>query len=317
MIWDKLKTLFVFTLLVLSLPLLAMDYTIPTPYSNLEKNDVERLLAHDNIKYLSANDTEFVSIYSEYMSAQFKGVVLLIPDWEKSPMNNAGINFLRKNLNQLGYTTYAMAVPDINWNASKKKTTTEQLDPIASTEKPASNNQPNNADAQEGNTPEQEEVATQPHYVDAIPNMSNTILDDYKKQLITRYESLHTHAMLSQPENLIVIAQGASAGALIEYYANFPNTNINAFVSLSSYLPNTERNQSLNQTTSLISPALLDIFYSNDNEAIIDGFKDRQRWVNRNSKFDYRQRELFGLSNQPDQQQRLIKEIDGFLRRLF
>ncbi|MCP4057624.1 MAG: DUF3530 domain-containing protein, partial [Pseudoalteromonas sp.] len=64
-------------------------------------------------------------------------------------------------------------------------------------------------------------------------------------------------------------------------------------------------------------PALLDIYYANDNTDILMSLKNRQRWVNRNAKFDYRQRQLFGLRNAPEQHARLSKMIDGFLRRLF
>ncbi|MEL0642582.1 DUF3530 family protein, partial [Pseudoalteromonas aliena] len=45
--------------------------------------------------------------------SMFSGVVLLIPDWDSTATNNTGMNFLRKELNNLGYTTYAMTVPDI------------------------------------------------------------------------------------------------------------------------------------------------------------------------------------------------------------
>ena len=146
--------------------------------------------------------------------------------------------------------------------------------------------------------------------------MSDAVLDNYKVNLIARYEALYNTAM-AEPNNIVVIAQGISAGVLLEHYAQFPDSRLNAFISLSSYLPNSKRNQDLSQTSSLIAPPLLDIYYANDNNEILMNLKNRQRWVNRNAKFDYRQRQLFGLRNQPDQHARLSKEIDGFLRRLF
>jgi hypothetical protein len=103
----------------------------------------------------------------------------------------------------------------------------------------------------------------------------------------------------------------------LEHYAEFSDSKINAFISLSSYLPNTKRNAKLSQITSLVTPALLDIYFATDSNDILMNLKNRQRWVNRNAKFDYRQRQLFGLRDAPQQHARLSKEIDGFLRRLF
>ena len=101
------------------------------------------------------------------------------------------------------------------------------------------------------------------------------------------------------------------------FYPESTKTIINAFVSLSSYIPNAQRNEELSQATSLVAPSLLDIYYTNDSTDILLSLKNRKRWVNRNAKFDYRQRQLFGMRNAPQQHARLSKEIDGFLRRLF
>ncbi|HAU04455.1 MAG TPA: DUF3530 domain-containing protein, partial [Pseudoalteromonas shioyasakiensis] len=49
----------------------------------------------------------------------------------------------------------------------------------------------------------------------------------------------------------------------------------------------------------------------------LQSVKDRKRWVRKHAKYDYRQRELFGVPSEPEQHQRLLKEVDGFLRRLF
>ena len=153
-------------------------------------------------------------------------------------------------------------------------------------------------------------------HVEVIEYVSNDVIDDYKENLIARFEVLYQTA-LNDGDKIVLVAQGASAGVLLEHYASFPNDDLEAFISLSSYLPNNERNQQLNTLVSTISPPLLDIFYSNDNPDLLLSVADRKRWVKRHSKYDYRQRELFGLRSAPEQHARLTKEIDGFLRRLF
>ena len=57
------------------------------------------------------------------------------------------------------------------------------------------------------------------------------MLDDYKLKLIARFNALYNSAM-DEGGNIIVVAQGASAGLLIEHYASFPNNELNAFISL-------------------------------------------------------------------------------------
>ncbi|KTF11234.1 DUF3530 family protein [Pseudoalteromonas sp. H103] len=289
----------------LALPATAVEHIAPPALSSIENSDIERLLPNAEIKPILAGDTEFLSLYSEYMSSNFRGVVLLIPDWHSVPTNNSGMSFLRKELNNLGYTTYAMTVPDIDWQAEKMKPVT----PTDAVETPTSDESKSDAN-------EPEKQSAEPHYVNAIEPVNNDVLEDYKTNLILRYEALYQTAM-AEPSNIVVIAQGASAGMLLEYYADFPESKINAFVSLSSYLPNAQRNEELSQATSLVAPALLDIYYTNDSTDILLSLKNRKRWVNRNAKFDYRQRQLFGMRNAPQQHARLSKEIDGFLRRLF
>jgi len=292
----------------------AAEHIAPTSWSSIVSSDLSRLMPKSEIRSLKAGETEFVSLHREYMSAEQRAVVLIIPDWQNLPTNNAGINFLRTHLNDLGYTTLAMTVPDIDWQASKKDSQTESPE----TDTTAADSQQNTDTNEENSTSEQ--AATNADdmvkHVEVIEYVSNDVIDDYKENLIARFEVLYQTA-LNDGDKIVLVAQGASAGVLLEHYASFPNDDLEAFISLSSYLPNNERNQQLNTLVSTISPPLLDVFYSNDNPDLLMSITDRKRWVKRHSKYDYRQRELFGLRSAPEQHARLTKEIDGFLRRLF
>lgn len=283
----------------------AADFIAPTPWSTISSNDLSRLMPQDELKPLLAGDTEFLSLYRQHMSAQQRGVVLIIPDWQHLPTNNNGLNFLRTQLNDLGYATIAMTVPDIDWQAAPPADESETTEPAAAKQTTSSDNGEPSAD-----------TATPVVHVDAIAHISNAIIDNYKLNLIARFNALYQSA-LDEDGKIVVIAQGASAGVLLEHYGEYPNTNIDAFVSLSSYLPNSKRNQQLNAIISTISPPLLDIYYNIDNPDLLLSVADRKRWVKRHSKYDYRQRELFGLRSEPEQHERLTKEVDGFLRRLF
>uniref|UniRef100_UPI00387F5686 DUF3530 family protein n=1 Tax=Pseudoalteromonas mariniglutinosa TaxID=206042 RepID=UPI00387F5686 len=277
------------------------DFISPPPWSNQINSDIKRFISEDEIRPLLVDEVEFISLYRQHMAPQQRGVALIIPDWQHLPTNNAGINFLRKELNDVGYATIATTIPDIDWLAvDKADSENDDTDAASSTEEPA-------ADVNQT-----QEIT----HAEASPAVSNAIIDHYKSNLIARFNALYQSASNEQGK-IIVVAQGASAGLLLEHFASFPRTNIDAFISLSSYLPNQQRNQNLNASLSTISPPLLDIYYSVDNPDLTHSVEQRKRWVRRNSKYDYRQRELFGLPAQPEQHQRLLKEIDGFLRRLF
>ncbi len=275
----------------------ALDFIQPTPWSSIVSNDIQRFIPDGEVRTLLAGDDEFICLYRQSMAATQRGVVLIIPDWQHPPTSNTGLNFLRKQLNDLGYATSAMTMPDIDWHP-------------ADTDTQSSDTQSDTATA---STEPKEQT---PHFASATPTISDAVLNDYKLKLITRFNALYNNA-LDEQGAIIVLAQGASAGLLIEHYASFPNTSVNAFISLSGYLPNGERNQHLNATLSTISPPLLDIFYSEGNQDIVHSAHERKRWVKRHAKYDYRQRELFGLPTEPEQHERLLKEVDGFLRRLF
>ena len=302
----------IMSMCITSQPIYAAEHIAPTPWSSIVSSDLSRLMPKSEVRQLIAGETEFVSLHREYMSAEQRAVVLIIPDWQNLPTNNAGVNFLRTHLNDLGYTTIAMTVPDINWQASNEDTQTENTDPATeNSQQTTDTNETKSSAEQTAQDPE-----TTAKHVDTIEYVSDDIIDDYKENLIARFEVLYQTA-LNDGDKIVLVAQGASAGVLIEHYASFPNDDLEAFVSLSSYLPNNERNQQLNTLVSTISPPLLDIFYSNDNPDLLLSVANRKRWVKRHSKYDYRQRQLFGLRSEPAQHARLTKEIDGFLRRLF
>lgn len=127
---------------------------------------------------------------------------------------------------------------------------------------------------------------------------------------------MHANLALREHEHIAIVAFGNSAGLFAEHLATLPKIRIDALITVSAQLANPNRNKHLAASLSLVSPALLDVFYSYDNPAVLHTIKDRRRWAKRNSKYDYRQRELFGQNSQMHQQHRLQKELSGFLRQL-
>lgn len=75
----------------------AVEHIAPTAHSTIIENDIKRLAPGDEIKTIELGDTPFLTLHREYMSADFRGVVILIPDWQSSPTNNSGMNFCAKS----------------------------------------------------------------------------------------------------------------------------------------------------------------------------------------------------------------------------
>ncbi|MFC3033452.1 DUF3530 family protein [Pseudoalteromonas fenneropenaei] len=255
----------------------------PSWTSQLE-NDITRHVALEERKAFTTDEDEsFSALYLPYMSAEKRGIAILIPDWQHSPMDNNGFSYLRQALTDDGFDTYAVVVPEINW----------QADIATQSEEQAQNAQDS-----------------------AVHFITEAVLDDYKKRLFARFSKIYESLAMSQSEQLVVIAQGTSAGVLAEYLARMPSLRVNALVTVSAMLPNSNRNKHLPATLSLVGPALLDLYYSADTPLITDSMHERNRWARRNAKYDYRQRELFGLPYEARQHVRLRKEVDGFLRQL-
>ncbi|MBD1581507.1 DUF3530 family protein [Pseudoalteromonas sp. S16_S37] len=270
--------LFIFSLNSVAAP---APFVMPQPRTKIEQQDLAKYFS-DKLIELETDNGKVVTLFSPYMSASKRGVVILLPGAGDSPLSVHGLSYLSQALTDDGFDTYALQTPELNWQAGLFNI--EQA------------------------TPDKEKVYAGP--------WSEAMLDDYKEQLISSFDALYQQLVITNQDQVVVVAHGVSAGVFSEYLASLPKTNIDAFIAISAQLPNIDRNKHLPAVLSLVSPPLLDIIYSLDNPTIHNNAKQRKRWVLRNNKYDYRQRELFGLSTEPRQHERLRKELDGFLRQL-
>lgn len=274
-----------FTLLIsISVSCFAAEHIAPAPLTALFQQDAQRFYEPAGLLELNSEEEVFYVFHQEHMASMRAGIVIFLPDMQMPPLNNSGISFLAKRLSDDGYDTYTITPPDLSHAASL-------LD-------------------QDIETPEAE---PKPQSVEPVSEMN---LDNYKAALVSRFEVLYNTLSMTQTEKLVVVAFGNSAGVFAEHLATLPNLRIDAYTVVSPQLPNAMRQKHLASNLSLISPALLDIYYSFDNPMVVDSTADRVKWARKNSKLDYRQRELFGEKTDPLQHQRLRKELLGFLRIL-
>ncbi|MCO7186893.1 MULTISPECIES: DUF3530 family protein [unclassified Pseudoalteromonas] len=263
---------------------LAAELQPPPSKSSLFDSDLRYWLSSEKLLTIKDEEQEIAVLFSEYMAAPKRGIIVLLPGLEQSPLYNNGLSYLHQTLTDDGYDTYTLPVPDLT----------------------------------EGNDITQGMMDGEPNEVKstAIPVLSEFALDNYKAALVARFEALYKTLALRQQEHIAIVAFGNSAGLFAEYLATLPSIRVDALITVSAQLANAQRNSHLPASLSLVAPALLDVFYTFDSPLVLDTIDERKRWARRNSKLDYRQRELFGEQHQPMQHQRLRKELTGFLRRL-
>ncbi|ESP94893.1 MULTISPECIES: DUF3530 family protein [Pseudoalteromonas] len=267
---------------------LAIEHIAPVAKVEVIEADLSYWLPSDSFITIKDDDREIPVLFSEYMSGSKRGIIVMLPGIEQSPLQGNGLSYLREALNDDGYDTYVIPSPGFNANADLMQ------DAIANTAK------------SESNAPRQTVISA----------ISESALNDYKTELVARFDALYKTLALREHEHIAIVAFGNSAGLFAEYLATLPKIRVDALVTVSAQLANPNRNKHLAASLSLVSPALLDVFYSYDNPAVLHTIKDRRRWAKRNSKYDYRQRELFGQNSQQNQHYRLRKELSGFLRQL-
>ena len=267
---------------------LAAEHINPPPLEHFYQQDAERFYESSELLTLQSEGEDFYVFHQPYMAAAKTGTVVLIPDMLAPPLNSSGISFLAQRLSDDGFDTYTISAPAVSSSA-------DILPPDLGAATPEENQQAGNK---------------------VLTGVSERNLDDYKTALISRFEALYNTLSKSPEEQLVVVAFGNSAGVFVEHLATLPSLQIDAVTVISPQLPNAARQKHLAANLSLVSPALLDIYYSFDNPSVVDSTNMRKRWALRNNKYDYRQRELFGVKTDPLQHQRLRKELLGFLRVL-
>lgn len=272
------------TLVTPSIHATQFEHVMPTEKAIWHSQDLTRFSSDKELKEITVDDQTLKVLHAPYMSAEKKGIVIILSDIDQPSISSNGTHYLHTYLTDDGFDTYAIPSPSIQFTP-----------PIM-------------GDITESNS-------------DTLPD-SNTYFQNestinaYKASVEARFKALYNTLSMTRNEQLVVIAVGTSAGVFAEILVKEPSLRVDAFISISAQLPHPERNKHLAATLSLVSSPLLDIYYSTDNPQIHHNIEQRRRWVKRNNKLDYRQRELYGFIDEPRQHQRLRKEMNGFLRQL-
>lgn len=83
----------------------------PVDLFQLQQNDIKHYLVNENVTPVLAKTDEYLTLITPYKTEMNKGVVILMPDWEKGATNPSAINNLRNQLPDEGWTTIAVHPP--------------------------------------------------------------------------------------------------------------------------------------------------------------------------------------------------------------
>lgn len=240
------------------LMLLALHLQAAESMEDQHKADLNWQLPAEEITELSAGEKTFLALKRSAFTAKTKGTILFIPDWSQHATSPKYLNLLRKEFNDYGWDTLAIAVPDAPFN-----------DDSAS-------------------------------------------LTQYKDQLQQRIEVAMTSA-LTENSTVIVVAQGSSAAMISQLYADKKLQEPKSLVLLEAYLPTAEQQRSLPMAIAKQQVPTLDLMQEQGNQQVAAQWQLRKQLAKQQQKLLYRQRQINGLIAQSETQQRVFKEIYGWL----
>lgn len=246
---------FLVILLLLSCCTVASE---PMSMEEWHKSDLSWQLPADEITELLAGDKSFLALKRAAFTAQVKGTILFVPDWSQHASSPKYLNLLRKEFNDYGWDTLAIAVPDAPF---------------------------------ENDTPS---------------------LDSYKEQLQQRI-TVAMSSVMTENSTIIVVAQGSSAALISQLYADKKLQEPQSLILLEAYLPQAEQQRGLPLAIAKQQVPTLDLMQEQGNQQVAAQWQLRRQLAKQQQKLLYRQREISGLIAQVETQQRVFKEIHGWL----
>ncbi|MCA1929169.1 DUF3530 family protein [Rheinheimera sp.] len=220
--------------------------------------DLSWQMPADEVTELSAGENSFLALKRSAFTAKTKGTILFVPDWSQHASSPKYLNLLRKEFNDYGWDTLAIAVPDAPFDYDL------------------------------------------------------TSLTQYKEQLQQRVEVAMTSAM-TENSTVIVVAQGSSAALVSQLYADKKLQEPQSLILLEAYLPAAEQQGSLPMAIAKQQVPTLDLMQEQGNQQIAAQWQLRKQLAKQQQKLLYRQRQISGLIAQAETQQRVFKEIYGWL----
>jgi len=137
----------------------------------------------------------------------------------------------------------------------------------------------------------------------------------YQSELLARLKAVMKSAE-NNTGSIIVVAQGSSGALINQLYQSGQLTPPEGLILLSAYLPDKALNQAVSLALAKHKVPTLDIQQQQDNSFVMASSQLRLQLVRKHIKEIYRQRLLPGSIDQPQNQQWVFNEVNGWLSYL-
>jgi hypothetical protein len=302
-------------------------YAEPLKMAKMLFSDIQRYMPEYEFSTLkSQNNNDFIVLTKPQTSGLPRGIAYIIPDVNQSILRQAATNAVYNELSNAGWHSMLLTMPYFDeYSAELSQVDSEPTEPSAAQETNSEAPESETAGVEELND---EQVETQNN---ALYNQLATDLpaqfsekgqqpirtpelysDVVKAELTARIKSAIT-ASADQPGFYLMICQGKSCVWLVESIVEGEVTRPDALIMLSAHFPEQKKNREFATTLAKTDFPTLDLYLSEDNHWVESVIEWRKKMSRRHFKTEYRQRKLFSSVNYQSQQQRVIKEIKGFL----
>ena len=257
---------------------------LPVPLTQQHKDDLAHYLPANKIKPLLAGPDDYITLITDNLSVNTKGVAILVPDWQQGATNPKAINFLRNTLPQDGWTTISIQPMNKPQHyPSTALTLTEQ---------------------------QEENKAIIDSYQVTFGAMLNAVLDKSNEYpgVVMIIAQGHHGAMvldiLAGNNEQVSITKQPNAVVLLSSYV------------LTNHLLLDESNTAFAHTLALSEYPVLDLLLRFDNPVVLNKAKQRLALSKKEMKVYYRQRQLNNTSVGYYPEQELRKQINGWLKAI-
>ncbi|MCU4677433.1 alpha/beta hydrolase family protein [Catenovulum sp. 2E275] len=252
-------------------------------HSQNQLDDLTRYFPADQIKTVMAAEQSIPVLINEQTGPSARGKALLLPDINLQAYQSQSFSNLPDKLNDYGWVTIGSIAPnDLTgvWQLNEEQAKTLTAQPIKGAE------QISEADA-----------------------------SAVKTQLKIMLNALNTEAE-NYPGLVLYVAQGATAGWLIEALSAGDIQLPDTLVLISPYLPEYQLNKNLAKKIANLDIPVLDIWSEFDNRWALATVKHRQQAAKKYLTLHYRQRQLFARTGLNPRDNRLAKEIYAYITYL-
>ena len=265
----------------------------------LRRLDIQRGLFSDTYQSFDIDGQPIIYVLQENTTAIIRGVAVMVADSGIPLVGQEGFSALANELNKLGWVTILLPAPDIGFIP----TLTQDL-VIEDDEKKTIDEETNStplADLDISQTP--------------VTSIVEQAFEEHEQQLVSLLQAVIEKSQ-EYPGFLLVISKGTSAAWLSKIYAEKTLNSPDAFVAISPFWPDRNRNQQLPQWIANTPMPVLDLFSSQDNGWSQTTVAQREVAAVKSLKLQYRQRELLGFNQYRQYNTYLSKEIYGWVSHM-